>query len=147
MSLTLDKIQMIKASCLSFSIVNQDIVETEIKGFSFNYNTQTKADTINKLIFIQLKIEIAVDISENRKKINVGSFEFGFTYRVENLEELIQVSEEQKSLDKVLHMSLLGIAFSTARGIILTKAANTIISEAYLPIVNPATLIGPNNQI
>ena len=147
MSLTLDKIQMIKASCLSFSIVNQGIAETEIKGFSFDYTTQTKADTNNKLIFIQLKIEIAANVSEEQKKVNAGNFEFGFTYRVENLEELIQVNDEQKSLDKILHMSLLGIAFSTARGIILTKAANTIINEAYLPIVNPATLMGQNNEI
>jgi len=140
MSFKLDKIQMIEASCLSFSVNNKDA--DNILGFTFDYTAQSKADSINKLIFVQLNISINASLQEGKKN-NFASFEFGFTYKVENLEELIQIIDEHKSLDKTLHMSLLGIAFSTARGMILTRGANTILKDAYLPIVNPSALLNP----
>jgi hypothetical protein len=145
MSFKLDKIQMIKASCLSFS-VNKNPSE-EIKGFLYDYSTQTKADTENKLIFIQLKIDISATLELEENKFKAGTFEFGFTYQVENLDELIQISDEHRTLDKVLHMSIMGIAFSTARGIIITRAANTFLENAFLPIVNPSNLLDLNYVI
>jgi hypothetical protein len=138
MSIKLDKIQMIEASCLSFNVKSEGI--EEVRGFVFDYNAQTKLEMESKLVFIQLKIAISIDADN---KPEVGSFNFGFTYRVENLDELVQSDNGSQVLDKTLHMSLLGIAFSTARGIILTKSANTIIYNAYLPIVNPAKLLAP----
>jgi hypothetical protein len=137
MSFKLDKIHMIEASCLSFSVNNNGV--NEINAFSFKYHAQTKVDTEKKLIFIQLKIEISAEVAES--KTVFGNFDLGFTYKVENLEELNLIVEGQQSLDKILHMSLLGISFSTARGIILTKSANTLLNNAYLPMVNPANLL------
>jgi hypothetical protein len=145
MSLKLDKIQMVKASCLSFSVKNK--AAEEIRGFIFDYKTETKADAENKLVFIQLKVEISGKLSEKEGQVNLGNFEFGFVYRVENLDELIQLEDDHRYLDTMLQMSLLGISFSTARGIILTKAANTAISDAYLPILNPALLLGEKTEI
>ncbi|MEJ7646167.1 MAG: hypothetical protein WKF87_16345 [Chryseolinea sp.] len=137
---------MIKASCLSFS-VNNSKPEQLIDGFSFDYTTKTKVDIDNTLLFIQLKIDISAAIAGDEAKHKAASFDFGFTYEVDNLEQLIQDVEGHRELDRTLHMSVLGIAFSTARGIILTKAANTIIQDAYLPIVNPSHLLDPNFQI
>lgn len=146
MSLKLDKIKMIKASCLSFSVSNRE--GDEILGFSFDYSAQTKADIVNKLILIQLKIDISASLANAEvSDFKAGSFEFGFTYRVENLDELIQEIDNHRALDKTLHMSVLGIAFSTARGIIISLAADTILAEAYLPIVNPAHLLDPIAEV
>jgi hypothetical protein len=146
MSTKLDKIQMIEASCLSFSVNNNNKVE-EPKGFSFDYSANTKADVENKLILIHLSVSISVETSDEADKFKAGSFEFGFTYRIENLEENIQMESNHRSLDKILHMSVLGISFSTARGMIIPMVANTIIDGAYLPIVNPANLIGASLEV
>ncbi|MCA6434798.1 MAG: hypothetical protein IM574_14450, partial [Cytophagales bacterium] len=136
MSTKLDKIQMIEASCLSFSVNSSNL--EEVKGFSFDFSANTKADIENRIILIHLNIDIYVETAINENKFKSGAFEFGFTYRVENLEENIQIESEHKSLDKILHMSILGISFSTARGMIIPMTANTIIDRAYLPIINPA---------
>lgn len=136
MSISLEKIQMIEASCLSFSVKSEGI--DDFKGFSFDYFAQTKLGLEDNLVFIQLKIVISADLPN---KPEIGNFNLGFTYQIENLEELIAETEGIRSLDKHLHMSLLGIAFSTSRGIILTKSANTLLNNAYLPIVNPANLL------
>jgi hypothetical protein len=131
------KIKMIQAVCLDYSIHNS-IIE-EIKGFSYEYKTETSADEENKYVFVHLKIDIQADLKE--KKTTAGSFEFGFTFEVENLNELITEIEGKQSLDDTLHFSVMGIAFSTARGIIITRGAGTILNDAYLPVVNPATLL------
>jgi hypothetical protein len=145
MSTKLDKIQMIEASCLSFSVNSSRTLE-EVKGFSFDYSANTKADIENRLLLIHLNIDISV-AALNEDKFKAGKFEFGFTFRVDNLEENVQIEDDHRSLDKILHMSVLGISFSTARGMIIPMIANTIIDRAYLPIVNPANLIGTNSEI
>ncbi len=134
-----DMVKMVQAVCLDYAIHN-NITDT-IKGFSYDYNTETSADEENKYIFVYLKIEIKADFEKKKNKKSAGSFEFGFTFEVDNLNELISQKEGQQYLDDTLHLSVMGIAFSTARGIIITRGAGTVLNDAYLPIVNPATLL------
>lgn len=148
MSLKLDKITMVDANCLEFSLTNKTPIN-KLSGYNFDYRAQTKANVENNLIFIELIVGISgrgVD-KEKEEDVKVGSFEFAFAYRVDNLDEMIQVEDTHKRLDKTLHMSLLGITLSTTRGIILEKTANTILDKAYLPIVNPATLFDPTWEL
>jgi len=143
MNFKLDKLNMIEASCLSFSVNNK--IEEDITGFSFDYDANTKVDVENNLILIQLGINVSANAES--KKIEAGKFEFGFAYRVENLEETFEEIEGRRKLDQTLQMSILGISFSTARGMMLVKSSNTILQNAYLPIMNPASLLGTNTDI
>ena len=131
-----DKVKMIQAICLDYSIRN-NIIE-DIAGFSYEYKTETSFDEENKYVFVHLKIDILAELKEKKE---AGSFEFGFTFEVENIVELITEEEGNWLLDDTLHFSLMGISFSTARGMIVTHGAGTILNNAYLPVINPASLL------
>ncbi len=50
------------------------------------------------------------------------------------------------SEDKNMLATLLGIAFSTVRGIIINRTVGSFINKFYLPIINPTTIINDNDD-
>lgn len=73
-----------------------------------------------------------------------ASFSIEFIFKIENLEEF-KVKNDQAEhgflLDTVLGVTLMGIVYSTARGMILTRTAGTVLDRIVLPVVNPAQLL------
>lgn len=51
---------------------------------------------------------------------------------------------EDGTLEKGIHAMLLGIAFSTMRGIIINRTVGSFINKFYLPIINPSEIINDN---
>ncbi|MDI9553353.1 MAG: hypothetical protein QM232_06320, partial [Bacteroidota bacterium] len=59
---------------------------------------------------------------------------------VDTIFEIAEV-ENLPLQDKNLLATLLGIAFSTTRGIILTMTVGNFMNKFYLPIINPSEII------
>lgn len=63
---------------------------------------------------------------------------FQFTFRIHNLEDLLlPLENEEKVLAQPILSTLLAISFSTIRGIVADRTANTPFRGYYLPIVDP----------
>ncbi len=50
------------------------------------------------------------------------------------------------SEDKNVLATLLGIAFSTVRGIIINRTVGSFINKFYLPVINPTEIINDNDD-
>lgn len=89
---------------------------------AFGFNEEDKAVKVNiNVVYIYRDFEIL--------KINVDIvFEF-----VKELEIEIK--------DKNILAQLLGIAFSTIRGIILNRTIENFMNDIYLPIINPTEIV------
>jgi len=92
---------------------------------------------------IRLRLEVLVDgINEKEEPIGIqGSFGIEFHFHVDNLEEFLENKEGENKIQGLLGITLISIAFSTSRGIILEKTLNTPLNGIILPVIDPAAMI------
>lgn len=64
-----------------------------------------------------------------------------FHFEIENLAENITEADGQLKINSHLVATILGIAYSTSRGIILEKTQNTFLGGIILPCINPYTVL------
>ena len=64
-----------------------------------------------------------------------------YIFTVENLSQFSEKKEEVVLLDTSMAATLMGIAYSTTRGIILTRTQGTLLDGVLLPVLNPKDLI------
>lgn len=138
--IALNCINILKSSISSEeSFCNNPVI---IKHSRVGIHQSSKFDFVNKLVSI--KLDIALNAENNEKQlVDVnGEFCIEFVIRVDNLEEFIEQGENDTLLiNGELGASLMGIVYSTARGIILEKTVNTPLNGVILPVINPATLL------
>jgi hypothetical protein len=100
---------------------NPEEVEFSFKP-AFGFNEEDKAVKVNiNVVYIYRDIEIL--------KINVDIV-YEFVKEIE-----IEIK------DKNILAQLLGIAFSTIRGIILNRTIGNFMNDIYLPIINPTEIV------
>ncbi len=79
------------------------------------------------------------EVTEKEIKAN---FTIEFLLEVENIDDFIfQKSAEEFQLDSRLGSAIMGIVYSTARGIILTRTAGTALQGTILPVIDPSGLL------
>lgn len=147
-----EKIHMLYARILSFAVgyeqeeyfSTEDIISTE-----FEVNSEESLNPEHKLVMIILRISSHVDFQRDSEKDKIhieklGDFRIGFTFLIDNFNELIQggdTEEDSYQIDSLLLRHLLAMAYSTARGMILVKTTGTILENAILPIIDPQELM------
>ncbi|WP_316813242.1 hypothetical protein [Pedobacter heparinus] len=97
------------------------------------------------------KIVLSTDFrknDENREPIISANFTIEFVFIIENLDEFRFVDEKKNEneeptikIHKDLGIALMSIVYSTARGIILTRTAGTVLDGAILPVIDPASIL------
>lgn len=124
----------------------------------FNYNSLTKIfkpepgeSLVNYNIvpnagFIVDKNEAVVTISingsiksTNEEFVNIS---VRFIFEVKNLKDFVEevggkITFMEKSNEKNLLASIVGVSYSTMRGILITKGAGTILQTELLPVLDP----------
>lgn len=70
-----------------------------------------------------------------------GYYELGFRFKVTNLKELTRKIDGQDAVDGHLLATIAGIAYSTARGIVMERTAGTFFNGIILPVIDPKQLI------
>lgn len=118
--------------------IDQPMEPAEIKvGFS----QQSAFNFDEGKIRIRLDIEL---IGTNDKGDDLGlRGEYGieFHYHVENFDDFIEIEDNKKLISGLLGGTLIGISFSTARGIILNRTQGTFFNGVILPVIDPNSLL------
>lgn len=123
---------------LSFS-VNNDSKLKSIKNIIFSLGVKMKIDSNNNRVEVVVIVKV---FSEKTKKTEIGEVITSNTFEVKNLKRHIKDSNENfNTIPFNLASSIVGISVSNTRGILITKAAGTILSDAIIPIINPSELI------
>lgn len=107
--------------------------------FSFDPNSAFSLE--NKAVRLRLNIKID---AQNDKDMPVGlTAEYGieFLFIIDNFDDFMKKEKDDTVFDGLLGSTLMGIAFSTARGIILEQTKNTPFKGIILPVIDPKTLL------
>ena len=126
-----------------------DILRSEIKEGSKapdpTYDIEVAHKTSHNLKDERIKIKLLIHLfnhpEETRK--NEASFEIDFHYRVQNLKNFYSLEEESNTpiFSANLIATILGISFSTARGLLFERLANTNFQGVILPVVSPKKML------
>ncbi|MFW6224634.1 MAG: hypothetical protein ACOC4B_00025 [Bacteroidota bacterium] len=120
----------------------QPISEIEVK-----YKQDSAFNTEENKIRIRLNTSLE-GLDKNKEKLGVsGNFIIEFHVSVGNFDDFVVVNEDgEKKVSDVLGNTLMGIVYSTARGIIFTYLQGTYLSGSILPVIDPSTLTHKKNS-
>jgi hypothetical protein len=137
-TLSLKAIELIKGS-----IDTPPLPEVALVNFSFNINIESKADEVQKLIFVIVSIEIK---NEPQTQI-LGSIAASCVYLIDNFSDVVtKDSQGNLVIPKPLVDTLNSISISTTRGIMFSTFKGTFLHNAILPIINPQIHLQPAQQ-
>ena len=103
-------------------------------------------DVAANTVGVQLRIGYSVAGGEASPPPDIsGRFVLDFVFTVENLPELLIEDKGQpaSAIHPQLVLLLTSVAYSTARGILWTRLAGTVLEGVTLPLINPRELFGP----
>ncbi|EAY23884.1 hypothetical protein [Microscilla marina] len=114
----------------------------------FSFSQETGLDLEQSLIGIRLYVLLDGQ-DENDELLELkGRFGIEFEFEVENLRDFVEVKNSGEIiLDAVFAATIMGIAYSTARGIVFQKTEGTILSGVILPILDPASLLKKDTKV
>lgn len=116
----------------------QDVLDFEVKtkmSEAFWYH--------ERLFRINLNIEIGVLLAKKRKAKKSGMIGTEFVFQVEDWGDWLREMEDDLAIDPTFVTTLGGVAYSTTRGMLMARAAGTILEGCILPIIDPTDLLGP----
>jgi len=139
-----NKISIRHVELIGFSIsnLNEGVDKDDIEGYRFENISDSAFNLDVNMAKVELTINIEGLLEDNKSSGASGSFKFDFLFDVENLLELTKEDgkEDEIKVEPILGMTLLGLSYSTARGIILTRSLGTSLEGVILPVVNPASM-------
>lgn len=115
----------------------------DVAGFSFTFTTQQGVDFSSAIIRVELHAAIeARPHAEDQLLVPVGEIRTETYFQVSDIEALTtQQPDGSQALPEIVGATALGLAFSTTRGMLLMLSADSLLRQAYLPIINPLQLL------
>ncbi|SRR5690554_3255045 len=124
-----------------------DVVESSIQEASRPgdqpFNVELAHTMMHSLESQKIKISLHVHISmkSNPDKMN-ARFVIDFHFQIKNLNDFYELKEyNQAVFSNLLISTLLGISFSTARGIVFERLSNTKLGGVILPAIDAQALL------
>lgn len=133
-----EEIHLFHIETIESKILNPSI-EKEV-----TFNLNIGHHVMHNLELERIKMDIAVDIMEDspKEKKAEASFKFEFHFQIDHLSNFYELNEQKKPIfHALLIATLLGISFSTARGIIFEKLNHTQMKHIILPVVSPQKMM------
>ena len=139
------KIHLCKVEVLSEILENdadQVITPGSVNDFKFDVQVNSGMYPEEKSVYHLFEVAVVPVLEEGQTTSARGLFRFGFTFRVSNLTDLVQITADQETMDGNLAVTLVSIAYSTLRGYLLAKTQGTFLSGLILPVIDPRSLLG-----
>lgn len=115
------------------------------RSASINLGVETEFSFTRETGYLSIRLHLRVqpvDAEEQSMPLS-GRFYIHFGFVVDNLEDLLAPSDVEGEIipDYMLTLSLLSIAYSTSRGMILGKVAGTALEGYGLPLMDARELL------
>lgn len=136
------KINPEKIHLFHINIVESSIKDLPKKGDN-NFKINIAQTTMHNLKDERVKIGLHIDLIHDAVSSDAKAhFVFDFHFRIEELSNYYELKADNSPFFKgVLIATLLGISFSTSRGIIYERLSNTNMQGMILPIVSPQKML------
>lgn len=118
-----------------------DAIQKKESVYQVNVAHTTMHNLEDERLKIGLLIDIINDITDN-KGITNAHFNIDFHYKIKDLKTFYTLDENSTPIfSGLLIATLLGISFSTARGLIYERLSATNLSGIILPVVSPSKIL------
>jgi hypothetical protein len=121
--------------------------EASWEEVALSVSTKTLFNESNgcRVVFV-LDIE---KLNEDGLHLIKANFTIDFDFEVENMADFVKKTEDTSSVEvsAELGTALMGIVYSTARGIVLTRTAGTVLDGIILPVIDPALLLEGESKL
>ena len=114
------------------------INKTDHELFNIEIGLQIIPDLTNEIIDLQLIVRYL--LNEHAVNIKVVELQTSNLFKIFNLSNVLSITDKDLTDENNVIPTLVGIALGTLRGILVVKAAGTILSEYPIPIVSPTDL-------
>lgn len=137
------KINPEKLHLFHINIIESSIKDLPNKGkVPFSINVAHK--TMHNLKDERVKIGLLIDLQTNSSETNNANahFNIDFHFQIEELKNYFELNEKNEPIFAgLLIATLLGVSFSTARGVIYERLSNTNMQGIILPVVSPQKML------
>ena len=116
---------------------NTNLVEEKLDG-NPTYDFQVAHNMMHNLEKEIVKIRLYVDMNGeiNEKTIDQGgNYEVDFIFKIDDFEDQYTVEEDKPIFNGAFVATLLGISYSTLRGMLLTIWKDTKLKSVILPVI------------
>lgn len=123
----------------------------EHKAGAINYNVDPAVGFNLEMNQANVDIEIIAKVVSTDEEFFTCAI--AFIYGIPDLKNIIEINTENiiifknKALEGYVVQSLIGVSYSTLRGIIMEKCSGTILQTNLLPVINPATFLRKQEPI
>lgn len=107
----------------------------------FGFDTQMDFDLEESTVYVRINCLFESDLIREDKEKSKSNFDILFTFIIKDLNRFVTVTPETFKVKIQLGSMLIMIAYSTARGIILTRTAGTSLEGLILPVIDPLTIL------
>lgn len=125
--------------------ISDDVLDnnTPISGYSFEFAQQSKFSIEHKAFQLKLKILLTGKDSEGEVIDVTAEFGIEYVFLIENIEDLThkEVDQDDYMIDAALGGTLMSIAYSTSRGLILQETQKSKLGGVILPVVDPMKIM------
>jgi len=121
------------------TIINPKKLE-QIPNYDFRINYKMKHNVDKEIV----KIGIFVSMSGEIKKETInqgGNYEVDFVFKIDELSSHYQLIQNKPLFDGMFVGTLLGISYSTLRGMLFSSWRNTVLEKVILPVVSVQELL------
>lgn len=116
-----------------------EVPEKSIRELNINVAHTTMHNLKDQRMKIGLHINLGTKDNPDGGK---ASFILDFHFQIKNLNNFYELKEDNHPVfSGLLIAALLGLSFSTARGIIFEKLSNTNLQSIILPVVDPKDML------
>ena len=144
----LRSIQLVKGFFLECAIINDEadpVLKLGTLKFRLGHKVSPAFSTEDNEILIDLSINCQPLDEQTGALLPVsGRFRLHLVFRVLDLEQYLEPQEDGPQPSQELILTLISVAYSTARGLIASKTADTVLREFVLPLLDVRDMVKPS---
>ncbi len=131
-------------------LLKLDVLKQKLDVAAYNKAKEPKLQLghrmLHKLKDERIKMEFVFSF-ENDKSIEVIHFQFDFYFHIEQLSEHYELNDDKQPIfSGMLIATLIGICYSTARGVIFERLKNAGVNNLLIPVIAPQDLMQSNRS-
>ena len=142
-----ENIVIVEVKTVSFSANNPgtpfEVYSPEdVKKYTYKYGYYRAIIGEQRLVSVNLRIDVSGQLRQKKNPVKLGHITTESTFYLKDFEEWVESGEDETWVISDLMKSILvGLAFSTTRGIMICQANNTLLQGVILPVVAPSNLV------
>jgi len=108
---------------------------------NLSFTTEQRFDFKEKRMLARIRVDlIATDASTKPLGLS-GYYDMYFHFAIANMDDHVSGTGAARKINAQLGATLMGIAYSTMRGVLLERTAGTFFQGTILPVIDPKKLL------